>query len=44
MGIVIYTGRVSRHMEEEYLGGFGGRDIGIWNDWRIFSRLKKIIW
>ena len=41
VGPLICTGRISRHKKEECLREFGDRNIGIWNDWRIFSRLKK---
>ena len=44
MSIVIYAGRISRCLEEEYIGGFGSRTIGIQDGGGIFDGYKKRVW
>ena len=44
MGVVICAGRVSRHLEEEHVGGPGGRTIRIQDSRRILDRYKRGVW
>ena len=39
--IVIYTRRVSRYVEEKYLGRFRSKNTGIWNSRGILVDIKK---
>ena len=44
VGTIIYIERVTRYIKEEYIERFKDRNIRIYNDRRIFDRLKERIW
>jgi len=44
MGAVICVGRISRHLEGECIGGFGGRTIRIQDSGGILGKHKKRVW
>jgi len=44
VGIVVYIGRVSRHLKEKYFGRLREWKSIICNSERISNRFKKIIW
>ena len=41
---ILYTRRISRHIEEEYIREFKIRKFRIQDKKRIFSRLEKRVW
>jgi len=41
---IIYARRVSKHLEEEHLGRFGRRRIGIQICGRVFSSYQEGVW
>ena len=44
MNAIICTERISKYVEEEYIGGSQRRVIRIQNNKEIFSRYKKRVW
>ena len=44
VGAIIYTGKISRYLEEIHFGRFGNRQFRIQDIWGIFSRHKERVW
>ena len=41
VGVVLYTGRISKYLKGKYIGGFKGKSTRIYSSGRIFSRFKE---
>ena len=41
MGVVVYVGRIGRCLEREHIGGFGSKNIGIWDCRGIFDGYQE---
>ena len=44
MVFIIYVGRISKYVEEEFVGEFRIRRSRIWISGRIFVGIKKGVW
>jgi len=44
MVFIIYVGRISKYVEEEFVGEFRIRRSRIWVSGRIFVGIKKGVW